>query len=211
MNGLPISVKGVLKKNDKYLLRINERNEYELLGGHLEANDFTIKDRLKTEFREESGIEIDVCELYEPWLYEIGESSVLIIPFFCSPRSTPNTLIDQDGGRLEWVDENRIVSLPMPQGYKDTILKVQPHKSYSKPAKKYFKIIPNYQETKFHIIVTIHEKHEVLLSQALPTNASPMDFALYSLQMTGRRYKTIRIHDLSLCKQTLSLNYETLS
>ena len=58
-----VSVKGVIKKNNSFLLRKNERNEYELLGGKLEKDDINLRDRLKKEFLEESGIKITVKTL----------------------------------------------------------------------------------------------------------------------------------------------------
>ena len=42
MNRFSVSVKGVLEVNGKYLLRKNQRLEYELLGGHLEREDSTV-------------------------------------------------------------------------------------------------------------------------------------------------------------------------
>ena len=45
-----VSVKGVIKKNNSFLLRKNERDEYELLGGKLEKDDINLRDRLKKEF-----------------------------------------------------------------------------------------------------------------------------------------------------------------
>ena len=48
-----VSVKGVIKKNNSFLLRKNERDEYELLGGKLEKDDINLRDRLKKEFLEE--------------------------------------------------------------------------------------------------------------------------------------------------------------
>ena len=45
-----VSVKGVIKKNNSFLLRKNERNEYELLGGKLEKDDINLRNRLKKEF-----------------------------------------------------------------------------------------------------------------------------------------------------------------
>nr|MBQ6740383.1 hypothetical protein [Synergistaceae bacterium] len=52
MEQFSVSIKGVLKVNDKFLLRRNERGEFELLGGRLEKSDVSLKQRLKTEFLE---------------------------------------------------------------------------------------------------------------------------------------------------------------
>ena len=95
-----VSVKGVIKKNNSFLLRKNERNEYELLGGKLEKDDINLRDRLKKEFLEESGIKITVNKELEPWFLNINGDKVLIIPYICNIDYIPSVLYDQDGGEL---------------------------------------------------------------------------------------------------------------
>lgn len=51
-NKFLISVKGILVYNQKLLLRKNQRNEFELLGGKLEKNDIFFEKRLIEEFQE---------------------------------------------------------------------------------------------------------------------------------------------------------------
>lgn len=58
-----VSINGVLKLNNKFLLRKNERGEFELLGGRLEKSDISFEHCLKTEFLEESGIDIKVLKV----------------------------------------------------------------------------------------------------------------------------------------------------
>lgn len=181
-----VSIKGVLKHNGKYLLRKNERTEYELLGGRLEKDDFCPQDRLATEFIEESGIKVNVGDFCEPWLYEIGYSNVIIIPYFCEAIDIPEILYDEDGGELEWIDEEVIKSIFMPQGYKDTIWGDIPHKSYSIPAKKYFKIIPNYVERNYFVKVRVFQDNQFLWEGQLQHFNAPRDFVYKSL---GEAYK----------------------
>ncbi|HJD47139.1 MAG TPA: hypothetical protein H9909_09865 [Candidatus Mediterraneibacter norfolkensis] len=203
-----VSIKGVLKQNGKYLLRKNERGEYELLGGRLEKDDLCPQIRLKTEFIEESGITINVGEFCEPWLYEIGYSNVMIIPYKCEAIDIPETLYDEDGGELEWVDENLISSIFMPQGYKDTIWGNIPHKSYSIPAKKYFKIIPNYVERNYFVKVRVYQKEQLIWEGALNHFNSPRDFIYKNL---GENYKDCMLdsQEISIDREndTIILNY----
>lgn len=181
-----VSIKGVLKKDGKYLLRKNERNEYELLGGRLEKDDLCPQDRLEIEFIEESGIKIQVGDFCEPWLYEIGYSNIIIIPYICEAMEIPEKLYDEDGGELEWVVEEEINAIFMPQGYKDTIWGFVPHKSYSIPAKKYFKIFPNYVERNYYVKIRVYKYDELLLEKELKHFNSPRDFVHKNL---GEEYK----------------------
>lgn len=130
----PISVKGILKEAGRFLLRKNERAEYELLGGRLEKGDRSLEERLRTEFLEESGIEIQARQPLEPWVLAVGQSCVLILPYRCRVLRIPDILFDQDGGSLTWFEPQEIDNLPMPQGYKDSLFALAPHSSISQPA-----------------------------------------------------------------------------
>jgi hypothetical protein len=126
-----ISVKGVLEVSGKYLLRHNERNEWELLGGTLEADDASIEGRLIQEFLEESGIKVTVSGAREPWLYEIGSRCILILPYVCAALHVPATLFDQDGGTLGWFADEQLDGLNMPAGYLCSIRGLVPVSSQS--------------------------------------------------------------------------------
>ena len=118
MDRFSVSVKGVLEANGKLLLRKNQRNEYELLGGHLEKEDPTAEQRLITEFAEESGIQIEVLEHREPWLYEVGSKNIIIVPFTCRALRIPEVLRDEDGGTLHWLSAEEAAACFMPQDIK---------------------------------------------------------------------------------------------
>jgi 8-oxo-dGTP pyrophosphatase MutT (NUDIX family) len=118
MNNLfAISVKGVLSLNDRFLLRQNERTEWELLGGKLEKSDRSCERRLAEEFLEESGVAIKVVRHLEPWLYEIGIRNIIILPFICEPLSVPNALSEEDGASLGWFTDAELETLRIPRGY----------------------------------------------------------------------------------------------
>lgn len=196
-----VSIKGVLVHNGKLLLRKNERHEYELLGGRLEKGDPSAEHRLITEFIEESGIGVKVREHKEPWLYEIGLKNIIIVPFVCEALSIPDTLVDEDGGTLHWLSPTEALVAFMPQGYKDTIVGDIPHKSYSIPAKSFFKIIPNYIERDYYVKVRVQGNDTELLNTSLPHFHSPRDF-IYGL--LGKDYK-----DAQLISEPITIDYES--
>lgn len=203
-----VSIKGVLQYNNRLLLRKNERREYELLGGRLEKGDCSAQQRLITEFSEESGIDVEVLEHREPWLYEIGLKNIIIIPFVCKALCVPDVLVDEDGGTLHWLSSTEAATEFMPQGYKDTIIGDIPHKSYSIPAKAYFKIIPNYVEKDYYVKVSVRDKERELFCSFLPHFHSPRDF-VYSF--LGEKNKDVRLiaEPISIDREndTIILNY----
>ncbi|MCM1286895.1 MAG: hypothetical protein NC240_01195 [Clostridium sp.] len=200
MDRFGVSIKGVIEIDGKLLLRKNERCEYELLGGRLEKGDASAEFRLITEFKEESGIKVEVLGFKEPWLYEIGLKNIIIVPFICKALSIPDILIDEDGGTLHWVDKNEVETVFMPQGYKDTISGKIPHKSYSIPAKSFFKIIPNYVERDYYVEVNVKENDTELIQLPLPHFYSPRDFIFTQL---GEKYK-----NANLVAEPIGIDYE---
>lgn len=196
-----VSIKGVLEFEGNVLLRKNERREYELLGGRLEKGDPSAEHRLITEFSEESGIGIEVHGHREPWLYEIGLKNIIIVPYICKALSIPDILVDEDGGTLHWVSADEAATAFMPQGYKDTLVGNIPHKSYSIPAKSFFKIIPNYVEKDYYVKVLVKENDVELLHMSLPHFHSPRDFIYGQL---GEKYK-----DAALQSEPISIDYKS--
>ena len=208
MDRFSLSIKGVLAVDDEFLLRKNERSEYELLGGHLEKDDPSVEYRLITEFAEESGIEIKVSEHREPWLYEVGLKNIIIVPYVCHAVRIPDTLVDGDGGTLHWIKVEDIPGLFMPQGYKDTITGAVPYKSYSVPAKQHFKAFPDYIESDYTIDVCVKEHGRELLRMPLPHFHSPRDFIYRNL---GEKSKDIKLTSEPISidrnRDTITLNY----
>lgn len=208
MDRFSVSVKGVLELGGQYLLRKNERTEYELLGGRLEKTDSSAAERLVTEFSEESGIKVQVCSQLEPWLYEIGLKNIIIVPYVCKALSVPDQLVDEDGGTLHWIQAKDIQSCFMPQGYKDTIDAIIPHKSYSIPANFFFKVIPNYVERDYYIEICVMERAVEVLHAPLVHFHSPRDFIFSRL---GSEYKNAQLLSMPIGidhdRDTVILNY----
>ena len=177
-----VSVKGVLRFQGKYLLRKNQRNEYELLGGRLEERDSSFEERLRAEFIEESGIQIQVVTHTEPWLYRIGDSGpVIITPFECTVKAMPDQLFDQDGGELKWFTPQEVTRLNMPQGYAQTISGSIPSTSYSVAEGAFPRVYTNYTEYKFLISVALHDE------DGSPIACIPMDERISPRELIRKR------------------------
>lgn len=209
MEQFSVSIKGVLKLNNKFLLRRNERGEFELLGGRLEKSDASLEQRLETEFFEESGIKVKVLEAREPWLYQVGTGRVVIVPFVCSCLNIPDKLDDSDGGTLHWINSDQINNLFMPQGYKDTINGVIPRTSSSLPAKKIFKIIHDYLDYKYCVRICLKHDEEILFCEALQSdnfiNNSILEIIYKNLECHGRiKFQSVMINN---SHDTVTLNY----
>lgn len=207
-NRFAVSVKGVLMHNDYCLLRKNERQEYELLGGRLEKNDLSAERRLSIEFIEESGVKIEVVKNLEPWLYEIGLRNIIIVPYECKALDIPQLLVDEDGGTLHWIHKDEISGLYMPQGYKDTIKASVPHKSYSFFPKKFFKPTPNFVDREYYVRVHVTKNNEEILSELLIHHISPRDFISSKLGelYNGEELKSLPI-TIDRSNDTIIINY----
>ena len=169
-----VSIKGVLVKDDSYLMRMNQRDELELLGGRLEPNDSSAEDRIRTEFLEESGISVNVITQREPWLYVIAKKNIIIVPFICSIISMPAQMVDIDGGSLHWIRSSIIESCNIPRGYVDSIRNNIPRKSFSRLPGEYFKIIPNYTEKDYYVKLRVQNHDgDNIYEEYLPRFVSP--------------------------------------
>ena len=208
MDRFSVSVKGVLEIDGKLLLRKNQRNEYELLGGHLEKEDTTAEQRLITEFAEESGIRVEVLEHREPWLYEVGSRNIIIVPYVCRALCIPDVLTDEDGGTLHWLRAEEAASAFMPQGYKDTIRGDIPHRSYSAPAGTFFKIIPGYVERDYSVEVRVAEDGAERMCAPLPHRCAPRDLIARELGAIYEEAKLVpEAIGIDHARETIALNY----
>ena len=146
-----VSVKGIVSIDGNFLLRQNERNEYELLGGKLEKSDSDLESRLKQEFLEESGIKVDVEKGLEPCFLSVNNKKILIVPYICKIKFIPDILFDEDGGKLFWINKAELENLNMPTSYLDSINQVSPRDSEIKiNGTKHF-----YEDYQFSIFVRI--------------------------------------------------------
>ncbi len=120
----PVSVKAALRCGDRWVLLRNERNEWELPGGRVDASDRSLADVVRRECREELGIDVQVGRLIDAYLFEvIAGRGVTII---CFEATAPA----QAAERITTSDEHTAVGLfsigeldklALPSGYRNAL------------------------------------------------------------------------------------------
>jgi 8-oxo-dGTP pyrophosphatase MutT (NUDIX family) len=117
----PVSVKGVLQIDGKFCLLKNERDEWELPGGRLEAGE-NPQAACKRELAEELGLDVSIAHILDSWLYEVlPKRQVLIIAYACVPLTAASPRLSHEHNALGLFDPGDIAALAMPQGYKNSI------------------------------------------------------------------------------------------
>jgi 8-oxo-dGTP pyrophosphatase MutT (NUDIX family) len=118
---LPVSIKSILFHDNKYLLRKNERDEWELLGGKLEKNEDPAACLIR-EVWEEANIDVEIHSLIDVWIYQPAFSvDVLIITFACTIKNLKLPVISPEGSELAWFSLKEIETIEIPAGYKNSI------------------------------------------------------------------------------------------
>jgi 8-oxo-dGTP pyrophosphatase MutT (NUDIX family) len=118
----PISVKGVLiDTGRRVLLLLNGRGEWDLPGGRPDAAE-DHRAALKREVREETGLEVDVGDALEEYLFEVLPGRfVRIAPFACWLRRGIHVALSREHLQLRWVPfgelAEKIAGHPLPAGY----------------------------------------------------------------------------------------------
>lgn len=117
MSGYPISIKGVLFVAGKVVLVRNNRSEWELPGGRLEAGE-TPEQALAREFQEELSIRIDPQGIIDSYVFEVIPSKhVFIVTHGCRLAGAFEPKISGEHvayGLHALADLGRI---PLPAGY----------------------------------------------------------------------------------------------
>jgi 8-oxo-dGTP pyrophosphatase MutT (NUDIX family) len=120
----PVSIKGIIYHNEKYLLRKNERHEWELIGGKLELNEDPVE-CLQREIKEEAALNIDRCSLLDAWIYNVNATAVLILTYACDIKNIVLPIISPENAELDWFTYSEAKSINMPDGYKKTIARYE--------------------------------------------------------------------------------------
>jgi 8-oxo-dGTP pyrophosphatase MutT (NUDIX family) len=117
----PVSIKGVLFVADEVVLLKNERDEWELPGGRLEAGEEPDL-CLAREIREELGVAVRVADLLDCWRYPVlADREVLIVTFGVQPLAQAELQLSHEHKALGRFPIDEIATLKMPEGYRRSI------------------------------------------------------------------------------------------
>ena len=113
----PVSVKGVLLRDDHVVLMHNPRDEWELPGGKLETDE-TPEACIAREITEELGLTVTVGPLVDVWVYRIVPgTNVLIVTYGCQVAHWPDTLDSPEGAVVRTFPIATLERLHLPVGY----------------------------------------------------------------------------------------------
>ncbi|WP_431889793.1 NUDIX hydrolase [Nocardiopsis alba] len=119
---IPVSVKGVVIRDDKVLLLGNERDEWELPGGKIEVRR-TPEECLAWEVEEETGWPVEVAKILDSWTYHITQDRhVFIVTYSCNVDSHAPVAVSSEHKEAGLFIEDEAPGLPMPEGYKHSVL-----------------------------------------------------------------------------------------
>lgn len=118
---LGVSIKGVVRVQEEVLLALNERDEWELLGGKPRLHEDPIN-TVAREIFEESGLMVKVGPLLDCWTYRIAAHiSVLIVTYDCPVPQKAETRASSEHQELQWWSVDELSNLRIPDGYRTSI------------------------------------------------------------------------------------------
>ncbi|MEE2035773.1 NUDIX domain-containing protein [Nocardiopsis sp. CT-R113] len=119
----PVSVKGVVIRDDRVLLLRNERDEWELPGGKIELGE-TPEECLAREIEEETGWPVQVTEILDSWIYHITQVDryVFIVTYGCHVDAQALIVVSSEHKEAGLFSATEVHGLPMPEGYKRSVL-----------------------------------------------------------------------------------------
>jgi mutator protein MutT len=118
---IPVSVKGVLFVDGKVVLMRNERNEWELPGGRMDAGE-TPAQALAREFEEELSIRVEPLGIIDSYVFEVVPTKfVSIVTYGCRlvGEFKPVVSDEHDAVGLHALED--LERIPLPSGYARSI------------------------------------------------------------------------------------------
>jgi 8-oxo-dGTP pyrophosphatase MutT (NUDIX family) len=118
---LPVSVKAVVGRDGCVVLLRNDRDEWELPGGKLEAGE-SPEACVVREVREETGWHVELRALLDVWVYvPQPKLSVFVVTYAAIPMSEADLVVSVEHTELRLVPIREVEMLRMPDGYKRSI------------------------------------------------------------------------------------------
>lgn len=117
-----ISVKGVLTWENQVVLLRNERDEWELPGGQLDATDVSLEAALTREFLEELRLDVQVGRLIDTWIYEplVGRR-VVIVTYVCTAKKPDQLVHSYEHQAVGLFAVGELQGVELPDGYRRSI------------------------------------------------------------------------------------------
>lgn len=131
-NRFPVSIKGVVTIAGKFVLLKNERGEWELPGGRIEAGESPELCVLR-EIEEELGIQAEVTGILDAWLFEVLPGKhVFITTYACTTKvQAAETLqISHEHKEVGLFSLEAALGLNMPVGYKRSLTNYSAQKQF---------------------------------------------------------------------------------
>lgn len=117
----PVSVKGVVIRDDRVLLLRNEREEWELPGGKLELGEDPSA-CVAREIAEEVGWTVTTGPLLDVWQYHIREGvDVLVVTYGCHTDAVAPPILSDEHKEARLFTAAEAAALPMPDGYQRSV------------------------------------------------------------------------------------------
>lgn len=123
-NRFPVSIKGVLTINDQFVLLKNEREEWELPGGRIEAGE-SPELCVVREIEEELGLKSVVKGILDTWLFEVLPGKrVFIATYAClvTEHTAEQLQISHEHKEVGLFSLEAALALNMPDGYKRSLI-----------------------------------------------------------------------------------------
>ena len=113
----PVSIKGVILREESVVLLKNERDEWELPGGKLELGE-DIKACLEREIAEELSVSARVGALLDAWVYTIASVEVVILTYDCRVDENAQIQVSHEHKEVGLFRVSELDEIPLPYGYK---------------------------------------------------------------------------------------------
>jgi|GEM_PF-407394 len=119
----PVSVKAALRVGDQWVLLRNDRHEWELPGGRVDAGDRSLQDVVRRECREELGLDVEIGPLVAAYLFEaVRGKRVTIVCYAASYEGDDEIVVSDEHRGYMLTGLEDLGTFPLATGYRKAIL-----------------------------------------------------------------------------------------